>query len=140
CPARPSWTALFTKAVALVARSRPELRQSYMPLFGGRLYEHPNSIGALNIERQIGDELIVTQCLVRRPDNCSLTELDGVVRAHQTEPVEQTRWYQRAMGMSKVPWPIRRLLWWGALNVIGRRRCHNFGTFSVSSVAPQGAG
>ena len=26
------------------------------------------------------------------------------------------------------------------LNAFGRRRCHNFGTFSVSSIASQGAG
>jgi hypothetical protein len=44
------------------------------------------------------------------------------------------------MAMSRVPWPIRPLLWWGALNVFGRRRCHNFGTFGLSTVAAEGAG
>ncbi len=42
--------------------------------------------------------------------------------------------------MSKVPWPVRPALWWATLNVFGRRRCHNFGTFGLSSVASQGAG
>src|SRR5262249_59683986 len=62
------------------------------------------------------------------------------VRWFQDEPLERLRWYRRAVAMSKVPWPIRRLLWWGALNVCGRRRCHHFGTFGLSSVAAQGAG
>jgi hypothetical protein len=31
-------------------------------------------------------------------------------------------------------------MWWGALNLSGRLRCHNFGTFGLSSVAAQGAG
>ena len=42
--------------------------------------------------------------------------------------------------MSRIPSPFRRWVWWTALNAIGRRRCHNFGTYSVSSIASQGAG
>ena len=42
--------------------------------------------------------------------------------------------------MSRVPWPFRRAFWWAALNLFGRRRCHNFGTFGISSVGAQGAG
>ena len=44
------------------------------------------------------------------------------------------------MAISRLPWPLRLSLWWASLNIIGRRRCHNFGTFSVSSVAAQGEG
>jgi hypothetical protein len=137
---RPSWAAVFAKALALVARSHPELRRSYLPFPRPRLYEHPSSTAAINVERQLADEAVVTQCLIRRPDNRSLTELDGIVRSFQDEPLDRLRWYRRAMAMSRVPWPIRPLLWWGALNVFGRRRCHNFGTFCLSSVAAQGAG
>jgi hypothetical protein len=140
CVPRPSWTVIFTRAFALVARSRPALRRAYMTFPWPRLYEHPYSLVALNVERQLGDEMIVTQCLIRRPENRSLAELDALVRHQQTEPVERLRWYRRALGMSRLPWPLRPLLWWGALNVFGRRRCHNFGTFGVSSVAAQGAG
>jgi hypothetical protein len=42
--------------------------------------------------------------------------------------------------MSAVPWPLRRFVWWGALNIFGRRRCHNFGTFGTTTVCQQGAG
>ena len=42
--------------------------------------------------------------------------------------------------VSRIPSPLRRWFWWAALNVFGGRRCHNYGTFSVSSVASQGAG
>jgi hypothetical protein len=140
CTPRPAWTVLLAKAYALVARAHPELRRSYMAFPWARLYEHPYSSVALNVERQIGDETIVVQCLIRRPENRSLGELDAVLRHCQTEPVEKLRWYQRALAMSRLPWPLRPLLWWGALNVFGRRRCHNFGTFGLSSVAGQGAG
>jgi hypothetical protein len=140
CPVRPPWSVVFAKAFALVARSNPELRRSFMAFPWARLYEHPSSTVAINVERQLPDESIVVQCLIRRPDNRSLTELGGIVRAHQDEPIERLRWYQRAVAMSRVPWPIRPLLWWAALNVFGRRRCHNFGTIGLSSVAAQGAG
>jgi hypothetical protein len=35
---------------------------------------------------------------------------------------------------------LRRLVWRASLNLIGKLRCHNFGTFSLSSVAAEGAG
>jgi hypothetical protein len=139
CTPRPGWAIVFARAFALVARSHPELRRSYMAFPWARLYEHPYSTVALNIERHLADEAVVVQCLIRRPDNRSLAELDAIVRHYQAEPVERLRWYQRAVAMSKVPWPFRALLWWGALNVFGRRRCHNFGTFGLSSVGAHGA-
>jgi hypothetical protein len=140
CAPRPSWAILFAKAFALVARAHPELRRSYLAFPRARFYEHPYSTVALNVERQLPNEAIVVQCLIRRPDNRSLPELDSIVRHYQVEPLERLRWYQRAVAMSRVPWPIRPLVWWGTLNLLGRRRCHNFGTFGVSSVASQGAG
>ncbi len=42
--------------------------------------------------------------------------------------------------LAGLPLSIRRLLWWAALNVFGRRRSHNFGTFAITSVAAHGAG
>jgi len=140
CMPRPGWAVLFAKAFALVARSHPGLRCSYVTFPWARLYEHPYSIVALNVERQLPDEAVVVQCLIRRPDNRALTELEAIVRRYQAEPVGRLRWYRRAMAMSRAPWPLRSLLWWAALNIFGRRRCHNFGTFGLSSVAAQGAG
>jgi hypothetical protein len=140
CTPRPGWAILFTKAFALVARSRPELRRSYMAFPWARLYEHPSSTVSLNVERQVSGEPVVVQCLIRRPDCRSLTELGDIVQHYQAEPVERLRWYARAVALSKVPWPVRSLVWWASLNVFGRRRCHNFGTFSLTSVAAQGAG
>jgi hypothetical protein len=131
---------LFTKALALVAQSQPALRRSYMQFPWARLYEHPSSTVALNVERQVGEEMVVAQCLIRRPENRSLVELDGILRHYQAEPIENLRWYRRALAMSNLPWPLRSFLWWGSLNVFGRIRCHNFGTYSVSSIAGEGAG
>jgi hypothetical protein len=86
------------------------------------------------------DEDIVLFCLIRQPENRSLEEIQNIVRQHKEEPVESLRSYRRALAVSRIPWPLRRWFWYLSLNLFGRRRCHNFGTFSVSSVASQGAG
>ena len=55
-------------------------------------------------------------------------------------PVDQLGTFRRAQRMSRVPWPFRRLAWWLTLNLFGRIRAHNFGTFGITTVASQGAG
>lgn len=139
-PLRSSWTVLFSKAYAIVSRGYPELRRSYLKCPWPRLYEHPHNIAALNIERRLANEDVVLFCLIRSPENRSLQEMEAMVRFHREEPIEKLRSFQRSVGMGRVPWPLRRWVWWTALNAFGRRRCHNFGTYSVSSIASQGAG
>jgi hypothetical protein len=138
CP--PSWTALFAKAYAILGKDYPELRRSYLSFPWARIYEHPHSVVALNVERRLPAEDVVLFCLIRSPENRSLQELDAIVRLHKERPVEELRSYQRSLALGRVPSPFRRWFWWAALNICGRRRCHNFGTFSVSSVASSGAG
>src|SRR5262249_8612686 len=137
---RPSWTVLFARAYSLLARDHPPLRRSYQKFPWPHLYEHPHTVVALNVERRLPGEDIVLFCLIRAPENRSLDELDALVRLPKQAPVQTLRSYQRAVGVSRIPWPLRRWFWWASLNVFGRRRCHNFGTFSLSSVASQGAG
>jgi hypothetical protein len=140
CEPRPSWCAIFAKAYGMVGRDYPQLRRSYLKFPWPRFYEHPCNVVALNVERRLPDEDVVVFCLIRSPENRSLSELDGLVRWHQEEPIQNIRAYQRSVAVSHIPWPFRRWFWWAALNVFGRRRCHNFGTFSVTSIAAQGAG
>ena len=137
---RAGWCVLFSKAFAMLGRDYPALRRSYVKFPWPRLYEHPHNIVALNVERALNGESIVLYCLIRAPENRSLAEMDAIVRHHQEEPLEKLRSYKRSLGMGRIPWPLRHWFWWASLNVFGRRRCHNYGTFSISSVAAQGAG
>jgi len=137
---RPGWCTLFTRAFGLVSRDYPQLRQSYMKFPWPRLYEHPHSIVAMVFERRLAAEDIVLYCVIRGPENRSLEELEELVRHHKEAPLEELRTYQRAWRVSHIPWPARPVFWWAALNVLGRRRCHNFGTFGISSIGSQGAG
>jgi hypothetical protein len=138
--ARPNWTVLFTKAFAILGRDYPELRRAFMPWPWSHFYEHPHNVVALNVERRLPGEDIVLFCLIRSPENRPLAEIEAIVREHKQAPIETLRSYQRAIGVSRIPWPFRRWFWWASLNIFGRRRCHNFGTYSVTSIASQGAG
>ncbi len=140
CTPRPSWCVLFSKAFAILGRDHPILRRSYLKFPWPRLYEHPHNVVTLNVERRLPEEDIVLYCLIRSPENRSVAELDALVRHHKQAPIASLRSYQRACAVSRIPWPLRQLFWWASLNVFGRRRCHNFGTFGISSVAAQGAG
>jgi hypothetical protein len=140
CSPRPTWTALFTKAYALVAAREPLLRRCYMGYPWPRFYEHPKNIATLNIGRRVQEEDVVLHAHVRSPEKRSLVEIDAIIRHFMETPVVQIDSYRRVNRVSHLPGPLRRLLMWATLNLFGRRRCHNFGTFGLTSVAGQGAG
>jgi hypothetical protein len=140
CQPTPSWSAIFTKAYAMVAARMPELRTSYLKFPWPRFYEHPMSIATINIDRQLAQERVVLYAHIPTPENLTLAEIDSIIHRHQQEPVDCIASYRRAVQMSWVPWPFRKLVWWGALNVFGSLRCQNFGTFGITSLGSQGAG
>jgi hypothetical protein len=140
CTPTPTWSAIFTKAYALVAARTPPLRTSYLTFPWPRFYEHPVNIATLNIDRQVADERIVLYAHITSPETRTLRDLDAIIRDHQEEPAGSIPSYRRAVRLSRVPWPFRRLLWWAALNVRGEVRCRYFGTFGVTSLGSEGAG
>jgi hypothetical protein len=140
CTPRPTWTAIFTKAYALVAAREPILRRSYMICPWARFYEHPKNIATLNIGRCVNDEEIVLHAHMRSPEHRDLRAIDKIVHYFMETPVTEIASYRRVVRVSHLPGVLRRLIMWLTLNLFGRRRCHNLGTFGISSVAGQGAG
>jgi hypothetical protein len=137
---RPGWCGMFARAFGLLGRDYPALRRAYLSFPRPHLYEHPHSVASLNVERQLPGEDVILQAQIRAPENRTLAEIDALIRHHKDDPIEQVRVYRRAVTLSRVPWPLRRLVWWYSLNVRGKLRCHNFGTFGISSTAAQGGG
>lgn len=140
CFPRPTWTALFTKAYGFVGAREPLLRRCYMSFPWARFYENPKNIATLNIGRRVNDEEVVLHAHIRSPENRSLVEIDTIVQHFMHTPVEQIDSYRRVNRVSYFPGPLRRGIMWATLNLFGRRRCHNFGTFGLTSVAGHGAG
>jgi hypothetical protein len=136
---RPSWCAVFTKALAFVAAGRPELRRAYLGFPWAHLYEHPFSVASIAFERRLGDEDAVLFAPLRDPANLSLQEIDRWLKQCKEKPVESVPAFRRGLSISSLPLPLRRFIWWFGLNVWGRKRAHYMGTFGVSVYGSLGA-
>src|SRR5258708_4994451 len=73
---RPSWCAVFTKALALVAAARPELRRAYLKFPWPHLFEANENVASIAIERRFHDEDAVFFGRIASPEKRSLTALD----------------------------------------------------------------
>jgi len=136
---RVRWCAMFIKAYSIVCEARPELRRAYMPWFWPHLYEHPETVASFSLERVYRGEEGVFFAQIRQPQNMSLWALDAFVRHHQTAPIEEVPSFRRALLLSSLPLPIRRLVWRLGLFADGAHRANFFGTFGISVVASLGA-
>jgi hypothetical protein len=128
---RPKWTAIFVKALALAADEMPELRRAYVKLPWPSLYEYPTSKASVMIERDYRGEPALCPVSIKDPAHQPLSAITEALDQAATVPVEQLREFRRWLRLTKVPRPLRRMLWWIGLN-IGRQRGNFFGTFGVS--------
>ena len=136
--ARPSWTAIFLKGYALLAREVPELRRAYVKLPWPHLYEYPVSIASVAYERELDNEWAVLLSCIKGPERFSVQELDEKIRLTRSRPVNEVKDFHRALKMAQAPRPIRRLLMWLGLN-LARQRANFFGTFQLSVYSGLGA-
>src|SRR5262249_38733374 len=136
---RVSWCTLFTKAYGLVAADFPQLRRAYLPLPWPHFYEHPESVASVAVERDYRGESAVFFAHLRAPENQALADLDAHLRRFKEGPVESHGLFRRALRVSRLPRPLRRLLWWVGLNSSGHKRAQRMGTFGVSVYSALGA-
>ncbi|QDV70624.1 branched-chain alpha-keto acid dehydrogenase subunit E2 [Rosistilla carotiformis] len=134
---RISWAAIFTKAFALTAAQQPQLRQTYYRLPWPHLYEHNHSVASIAMHRFDGDEDRLCWARIRRVEELSLADLQSRLDDFKSQPIDVA--FKSQLRMSRLPMPIRRLMWGLALNLSGRSRAKSVGTFSMSSVAGLGA-
>lgn len=135
----PSWVLLFTKAYAIVAARRPELRRAYFPFPRPHLFQADESVAAVAVERQFQGEPAVFFGHIRQPDQQPIPQLVQHLHRWRTHPVEHIRSFARLIRYSRLPGPLRRLAWWYAANVSKSWRMRAFGTFGVSVTAADGA-
>ena len=131
CRERPRWTAIFTKAYALMAREFPEFRRAYVKLPWPHLYEYPASNATVIIERDYKGEPGLFSISVKEPAEQSLREIGRQLEHASTAPVDSIKDFRRTMNFARLPAPLRRAFWWICLNW-GRQRGNYFGTFGVS--------
>jgi hypothetical protein len=137
--ARPriAWSILFLKAYAILAGDYAPLRQAYLRWPWPHLYEHPNSVAMLAINRGQDEFERLYWGRFKDPESQPLTELQERLDRYKTEPVESV--FRSQEKLSRLPTPIRRLAWWLGLNLSGDLRARQIGTFGLSTLAGQGA-
>ena len=74
------------------------------------------------------------------PELRTLTELDASMQRCKVQALESKGAFRRILRVSRLPRPLRRLVWWLGLNLSGRLRTRYFGTFVVTSTAALGVG
>jgi hypothetical protein len=136
---RPGWCAIFMRAYSLVAMQRPELRRAYIPLPWPHFYEHPYSIACVGVERDYGEEKAVFFGHIRGPETQSLVAIDGHLARYKEAPLDDIALFRRILWTSRLPGPLRRLLWRFGLYTSGHRRSRYLGTFGVSVTSSLGA-
>ena len=137
-PERPAWSALFLKAYSLVAAAMPELRRAYVKLLYPQIYEYPLSVANLTIERQHAGEMGIFLAKIKDPARMSLVELSRKVRGLKETRLDTNKEIRQSLWLSRLPWPIRPMLWWLASN-LGRQRGNYFGTFTLTVYSSLGA-
>ena len=136
---RPSWALLFMKAYALVGAKHPRLRRALLEFPWSRLYEHPwmncawRSSGRTRASTASSSDCSAPPSSRRSPSSSRRWT------CYKNQPLEKVGVYRRALRFSRVPRPIRRLLWWSTLNVSGYKRAKRFGTFGLTSYGALGA-
>jgi hypothetical protein len=128
----PAWTALWTKALALVGRRRPELRTLYLPLPWARLYVHPDIVCTIAIERTWQDAAAVFFEQFAAADQRSLHELDEMLRQLKQQRVEDIGSFRRLIRFARLPVLLRRLIWSLALSWSGPFRTRYFGSAALN--------
>lgn len=137
-PNHVSWCAIFVKAYATVSARHPELRRAYFSFPWAQLYEHPETAASFSVERVYEGESAVFFTRIPSPETLPLREIDAIVRKYKTAPLESLRSYRRILGLSRLPFPVRRLVWWLAVQARGPFRAYFLGTFAASTTAAEG--
>lgn len=135
----PGWAAIFVKAFALVAREQPILRTLYVRWPRPAFYELPRSVAMVAIARSEDGEDCVLPQRITAPDEIPLAEVDALIRQAKEAPVNEVPAFRKMLMVTRLPLPIRRLLWAIGLG-FGRHRSKFFGNFGVTSVAAYGPG
>ena len=135
----PGWAAIFVKAFSLVARDEAVLRTLCVNWPSPGFYELPRSVAMVAIARvEDGQDCVLPQ-KVPTADALPLSEIDAQIRHAKDAPITEVPAFRKIMRVTRLPLPLRRLMWLVGLN-LGRQRANWFGSFGVTSVAAYGAG
>jgi hypothetical protein len=137
CTPRPSWSAIFIKAYALVAREVPELRRIYFGLPWQRCVEFAHSTASVAVEIRYDGEPAVFPCVIDDPASLPLAAISDTIREVAQTPAENIAMFNIYGALAKLPAPMR----WAIFTILFNMPMHRatrFGTFALSTVGSHG--
>lgn len=93
----------------------------------------------LAMEKVIQNENAILFLKLREPEYLPLVEIQQRIQTAKGMSPDQNANFRLAMGVSRLPMFLRRLLWWITLEWSGPWRARKFGTFGLSSYGALGA-
>src|ERR1019366_6224595 len=136
---RPSWCALFVKALSAVAARRPELRRSYLTFPWARLYEHGENVISVVVSRPWQGEDVIFTVQLKAPERMPIGDIDAFIRKYKECPIEEIGYFRSGLRFARLPTPLRRLALWALMNCFPQTRAKVLGTSGVSVIAGNGA-
>jgi hypothetical protein len=129
-----SWNAILIKALALTSKKWPQLKRAYIAFPWPHLYEHPHCVATVVVEREWQGARCVFFDQIHAPESKSLRELDQELTGIKNLKIEAVGGFRRLIRITRLPLPLRRLIWLIALRGSGRLKSRYFGTFSINSL------
>src|SRR5262245_47158628 len=80
---KTSFPSVLLRASGIVTARTPELRRTYLSLPWGHLYEHPQNVASIGLERTYHGEEGVFFLRISGPERLPLANIDELIRAHK---------------------------------------------------------
>jgi hypothetical protein len=135
---RPSWCAIFTKALATVISRNPRLRRAFVTLPWSRMFQYDENVAGVVVERGYNSESTLLIARVRSPETMSILDLDEAIHKYKNRSINSLSGFRGAKMMARMPQFLRRLFWGALMTCMPRLRGKMIGTFGVSVTAGQG--
>ena len=136
---RIGWTAVFTRAYALLTERHPDLRLRVVEWPWLRLFRRPRQGATICVRREHLGLQWLFYYGIPQPEQCSLDEIQRELTHAATADVESIESFRSQIAYSRLPSPIRRLCWWAVLNSPKWLGKSMGGTVGITSVASWGA-
>lgn len=138
CSIRIAWSTLFARAYSIVCEQIPELRELFVRYPYKQLYRHPHTVASLSVHRRddAGNERLIWGRF-NNPESTQLIILQQQLDSFSNAPISEV--YREGLMLERRSTLVRRFLWWWITSWAGRKRAKHIGTFSISSLAGQGA-
>lgn len=127
-----SWNVLYMKAYACVCAQNPALRQLYVGLPWGHLYEHKRNVCMMTIAREHEGQERLFFARFNEPENRSLVDLQKHYDHYRKAPIEEIKQFRHQIKFANCPKFLRRLAYWTLFNFFPMKRASHMGTFGIS--------